>query len=284
MTIRKIAVIGGGQTGQSIAEAVASAGIGVIIRELTDELASQAYTRLGIELDRRIRKWSITESDKRAILARIQTTSDLIKLKNVDFIIEAIPDNFEAKVDLYGELEDIISSNIIIATNTSALSITELASKTRRPDKFIGVHFLLPVYKTSLVEIVRGFETSDETFTFARNFVEAVNKTSIEVFEYPGYVTTRIILPFINEAMYVVMEGVAAAEDVDIAMKKGYNFPIGPLELADRLRLDHIMNWMETLFHELGDLKYRPCPLLRKMVRAGRLGAWTGKGFFDYDK
>jgi 3-hydroxybutyryl-CoA dehydrogenase len=194
-----------------------------------------------------------------------------------------VPDDLELKTAIFQELDLVCPAEDILATNTSALSVSEIASRTKRPDRILGLHFLTPVPVVPLVEVVRGLSTSDQTLRDALEFVRLLGKTGIEVFESPGYVTTRVILPFINEAMHVVLEGVASAEAVDTSMRLGYGMPLGPLALADRMGLDEVMRWMQHLFDELGDLKYRPCPLLRKMVRAGRLGVKTGSGFFAYD-
>jgi len=199
-------------------------------------------------------------------------------------VIEALPDNLESKKLVFARLDKICIPEAIFITNTSTLSVTEIAAATERQDQVIGMHFLNPVTKTSVVEIIRGLKTSTPTFEHTRHFGVQLSKTPIEVYEYPGYVTTRIILPMLNEAMYVLMEGVASAEGIDTALKLGYNMELGPLALADQMGLDEVMIWMESLFRELGDLKYRPCPLLRKMVRAGHLGKKTNKGFFNYDE
>jgi 3-hydroxybutyryl-CoA dehydrogenase len=224
----------------------------------------------------------MTESEKKAILSRTTVTSDIENSIHGDLVIEAISENLVAKQNLFKKIDAICDKETIFVTNTSALSITEIAEVTHRPAKVIGMHFLNPVPKIPLVEIVRGLKTSDETFDVIKEFSETLDKTAVEVFEYPGYITTRVIVPMINEAMYILMEGVASAEHIDIAIKLGYNFSKGPLSLADMIGLDELMAWMETLFRELGESKYRPCPLLRKLVRAGHLGVKTGKGFFEY--
>jgi 3-hydroxybutyryl-CoA dehydrogenase len=189
-----------------------------------------------------------------------------------------------AKQNLFKKIDEICDKETIFVTNTSALSITEIAEVTQRPERVIGMHFLNPVPKIPLVEIVRALKTSDETFNIINEFSDTLDKTAVEVFEYPGYITTRVIVPMINEAMYILMEGVASAEHIDTAIRLGYNFSKGPLALADMIGLDELMAWMETLFRELGEAKYRPCPLIRKLVRAGHLGVKTGKGFFEYPK
>jgi 3-hydroxybutyryl-CoA dehydrogenase len=205
-------------------------------------------------------------------------------LEAAEIVIECVVEDLELKASIFQRLDQVCPPSDILATNSSSLSVTEIAARTRRSDRVIGLHFLQPVPKVPLVEVVRGLRTSDETFRQAMAFVRLLGKTGIEVFEYPGYVTTRVILPFLNEAMHVVMEGVATPEAVDTSMRLGYGLPVGPLALADRIGLDEVSRWMQYLFEELGDLKYRPCPLLRKMIRAGHLGVKSGRGFFEYDE
>ncbi len=214
---------------------------------------------------------------------RITGGSTIREASDADLVIESVSEDFDVKRSVFQKLDEVCGERIIFLTNTSTLSVSELAAATRRPSRFAGMHFVTPVPKTKVAEIVRGLLTSDETVAAAKEFARQIRKTPIEVYEYPGYVTTRLIVPLINEAIYVVMEGVASAEDVDTAMRLGYNLEKGPLALADHMGLDVVMSWMEHLFHELGDLKYRPCPLLRKMVRAGRLGVKSGEGFFKYE-
>jgi len=278
-----VGVVGAGTMGQGIAVACAAAGLDVLVKERSPELAAAALQQIGEALDRDIAKWRRTESEKRAILARLRTADSLDALEAADLVIEAVREDLDLKASIFQELDRVCPPEDILATNTSALSVTEIASRTGRPDRVIGLHFLHPVPQVPLVEVVRGLKTSDATFQAAMEFVRVLGKTGIEVFEYPGYVTTRVILPFLNEAMHVVMEGVASPSAVDTSMKLGYGFPVGPLALADQMGLDEVMRWMQHLFDELGDLKYRPCPLLRKMIRAGHLGVKTGKGFFQYD-
>lgn len=284
MNISTVGVVGGGTMGQGIAIACASVGIDVLLREQSPEAAARALGEIAEDLDRDIAKWRRTESEKKAVLARVRSVDTLEALEAAQLVIEAVPEDLELKCALFADLDRLCPPEDILATNTSTLSVTEIATRTRRPDRVIGLHFLSPVPKVPLVEIVRGLATSDATFATAVDFVRVLGKTGVEVFESPGYLSTRVIIPFLNEAMHVVMEGVASPEAVDTSMKLGYGLPVGPLALADRMGLDQVMRWMKYLFDELGDLKYRPCPLLRKMIRAGNLGVKSGRGFFEYDE
>ena len=284
MIVRAVGIVGAGTMGQGIAVACAAAGLDVLVSERTPQAAQQAMAEIVHALDNDIAKWRRTESEKRAILARIRTVDSFGALEAAQLVVEAVPDDLELKASIFQELDLVCPAEDILATNTSALSVSEIAARTKRPDRILGLHFLTPVPVVPLVEVVRGLSTSDQTLRDALEFVRLIGKTGIEVFESPGYVTTRVILPFINEAMHVVLEGVASAEAVDTSMRLGYGMALGPLALADRMGLDEVMRWMQHLFDELGDLKYRPCPLLRKMVRAGRLGVKTGSGFFEYDE
>jgi len=280
--IQTVVVFGAGTMGQGISQLIASKGMDVVLIERSKGDAQNGLKNLAKNIDEEIARWTMTESEKRAILSRIKTSNKLEDAVFGDLVIEAISENLEAKQKLLAQIDEICEPETIFITNTSALSITEIASVTKRQDKVIGMHFLNPVPKIPLVEVVRALKTSDETFEFIRGFAESLDKTAVEVFEYPGYITTRVIVPMINEAIHILMEGVASAEDIDTAIKLGYNFPRGPLALADQIGLDELMAWMEALFRELGEAKYRPCPLLRKLVRAGHLGKKTGKGFFEY--
>jgi len=282
--VRAVGIVGAGTMGQGIAVACAAAGLDVLVSERTPQAAQQAMAEIVHALDNDIAKWRRTESEKRAILARIRTVDSFGALEAAQLVVEAVPDDLELKASIFQELDLVCPAEDILATNTSALSVSEIAARTKRPDRILGLHFLTPVPVVPLVEVVRGLSTSDQTLRDALEFVRLIGKTGIEVFESPGYVTTRVILPFINEAMHVVLEGVASAEAVDTSMRLGYGMSLVPLALADRMGLDEVMRWMQHLFDELGDLKYRPCPLLRKMVRAGRLGVKTGSGFFEYDE
>jgi len=282
--VRTVGVVGGGTMGQGIAISCAGAGLDVLLKERSPEMSAAALAEIGASLDADIAKWRRTASEKKAILARVRTVESMEALEASQIVIEAVPEDLALKTAIFQELDRVCPPEDVLATNTSALSVSEIATRTQRPDRVIGLHFLTPVPVVPLVEVVRGLSTSDGTFQFAMEFVRLLGKTGVEVFEYPGYVTTRVILPFLNEAMYVVMEGVATAEAVDTSMRLGYGMNLGPLALADRMGLDEVMRWMQHLFDELGDVKYRPCPLLRKMVRAGRLGQKSGAGFFEYDQ
>jgi 3-hydroxybutyryl-CoA dehydrogenase len=284
MSFSKVAVIGAGVMGQGISQTVASTGTEVLLFDLDEEHLSGGLKSLSDEMDREIERWGMTSSEKKAILARIKATSNIGDAEDFPLVIEAIPEDLGLKKSLFSALDKICPAETVFVTNTSTLSITEIGAATTRPGNVIGLHFLNPVPKIPLVEIVRGLKTSDETYEKIREFAASLGKTPVKVFEYPGYVTTRIIVPLLNEAMHVLMEGVATAHDIDNAIKLGYGFNIGPLALADKMGLDVVMDWMENLLNELSDHKYNPCPVLRKMVRAGHLGVKTGQGFFKYDK
>jgi len=284
MAIKKVIVFGGGVMGRGISRLIAATGIEVLLLDINQKAVERSIKLIGEEMDAEIEKWGLTKSEKKAILSRIKPTVDLNQACGCDMLIEAIPEDLKQKQELFKKIDKLCSPDAIMVTNTSTLSITEIASVSTHPEKIIGMHFLPPVSKIPLVEIVRGLKTSKETFDVIKKFAEEqLSKTVVSVYEYPGYVTTRIIVPLLNEAMYVLMEGIASAEDIDTAMKLGYGFNIGPLALADMMGLDEVISWMENLLKELSEHKYNPCPLLRKLVRAGHLGRKTGQGFFKYD-
>ncbi|MGE5585900.1 MAG: 3-hydroxyacyl-CoA dehydrogenase family protein [Bacillota bacterium] len=283
MEIRRIGVVGAGTMGCGIAESVAEKGYDVILVDRTEELVEEARNRIEMSLNKKLDKWAITEAEKKVTLSRIHPTSQLINITPADLVIEAVVEDPDVKKEVFRTLDDLCPDDVVFATNTSTISITELAAATGRPNKVIGLHFLNPVTRIKLVEIVRGLKTSDETFATASKFVASLDKTGVEVYESPGFVTTRVIVPLLNEAMYALMEGVASPKGIDAAMKLGFDLGKGPLELADRMGLDTVLAFMERLFRDLGDLKFKPCPLLRKLVRAGHLGVKSGQGFFKYD-
>jgi len=281
--LHRIGVVGGGMMGRSIATRVSQAGLGVVVRDITQERTAQVKDLLEKDLDREIERWGLTQGEKKAILARIEFTTDLKQTADCDLVIETIHEDFAAKRALIAELDEALEPSIPVIINTSTLSISELAQGLRHPQRVLGMHFLYPVTTTRVVEVVKGQVTSEAAFEIARRFVRVLGKVPIQEFESPGFVTTRVIMPLINEAAHVVMEGVATAAEVDLAIKLGYEFRHGPLEWADRVGLHRILNWLEHLFHETGEAKFRPCPLIRKLVRAGQTGARVGKGFFTYD-
>ncbi|MCH9029047.1 MAG: 3-hydroxybutyryl-CoA dehydrogenase [Bacteroidetes bacterium] len=283
MEINKIAVIGGGTMGNGIAHVFAMKGFEVNLVEMKEELADKALATISKNLDRQIKKEKISEDDKKTILSRI---NKIIGVENtpvdVNLVIEAIYENKEAKTNIFNILQPLIKSDSIFASNTSSISITEL-SVSNRPDKFIGMHFMNPVPMMKLIEIIRGYSTSDETFNTIKELSEKLGKVPVEVFDYPGFVANRILMPMINEAVFALMEGVASKEDIDTVMKLGMNHPMGPLTLADFIGLDVCLAIIEVLYNGYNDPKYRPCPLLKKMVAANKLGRKTGEGFFKYD-
>jgi 3-hydroxybutyryl-CoA dehydrogenase len=280
-----LTIVGAGTHGTLMAQTFAARGHDTVLVEIDPQLIGQVPKDLERNMDREIRRWGMTKSEKKSIMGRISVSARPEDARQSHFIMEAIPDSLEAKQELFLKLDRICPWETIFMSNTSILSLTEIASvlPEHRQEKVIGLHFLNPAPRIPLVEIVRGLKTSDATFQEVKDFAESLGKTAVEVFEYPGYVTTRIILPMLNEAMHVLMEGVASAKDIDTAMKMGFDLPMGPLALADQIGLDEVLNSLQVLFHELGDLKYRPCPILKKMVRAGSLGVKTGKGFFEYE-
>ncbi len=282
MEINNVSVIGGGTMGNGIAHIFALKGFNVNIVEMSDELVERSVSTISKNLDRQIKKEIITEQNKKDILTKINKIVGVESTPaNSDLVVEAIYENKEAKVSIFNKLHKIVDSNSIFASNTSSISITEL-SQTGREDKFIGMHFMNPVPVMKLVEIVRGYSTSNETYQTIKDLSIRLDKTPVEVFDYPGFISNRILLPMINEAIFALMEGVASAEDIDTVMKLGMNHPMGPLTLADFIGLDVCLAIMEVLFNGFNDPKFRPCPLLKKMVAAKKLGRKTGEGFFIY--
>lgn len=278
-----IIIVGAGTMGQGIAQSAAKRGMEVLLIEKDQDTLQKSLAEIGEYLDREIARWALTESEKRALMSRIKGTTGYKDITKQHYALEAVSENLDVKQSIFKKLEAHCLPETIFITNTSTFSITELASFTNRPDKFIGMHFLNPVPKVRLVELVRGLNTSLATFNKTLLLAEKLERRAIEVFESPGYVTTRVMMPLVNEAIQVLMEGIASAEDIDTAIKMGYEIPNGPLEMADRIGLDLVLKWLDTLFQNLGDTKYRPCPMLRMLVRAGHLGVKTGRGFFAYD-
>ncbi|GMK42461.1 3-hydroxybutyryl-CoA dehydrogenase [Paenibacillus sp. CCS19] len=285
MTVRKAGVIGIGTMGQGIAEMLAFKGLDVYLVDQSEDKLAAAIAQIELSLDKQIEKWALTQAEKKQVLNRLHPMKGIDELAGCEFVIETITEELEAKKAIFEELDRVCGPEVILASNTSTLSLTELASVTARPERVIGMHFVYPVTKNDLVEIVRGLQTSDATFERTKQFIEVVtNKKGVMVFESPGFVTTRLICLFINEALHVLEEGVASVEDIDSAMRIGYSFQYGPFEMADRFGLDSVLAALERMFREYGELKYRPSIVLKKMVRAGHLGVKTGIGFFKYDK
>lgn len=282
MDIKNISVIGGGTMGNGIAHVFAQYNFNVHLVEMNNQLIEKALAAISGNLDRQVKKAVISEDKKSEVLKNIIPTIGIENIpENTDLVIEAIYENKDAKLNIFKSLDSKLNQNCIFASNTSSISITELSSKNR-PDKFIGMHFMNPVPVMKLVEIIRGYSTSDETFLTIKNLSLQLEKTPVEVFDYPGFISNRILMPMINEAIFALMEGVASAEDIDVVMKLGMNHPMGPLTLADFIGLDVCLAIMDVLYNGFNDSKYRPCPLLKKMVAAGKLGRKTKEGFFKY--
>lgn len=284
MEINKIAVLGAGTMGAGIVQVAAQKGINVILRDIKQEFVDKGIAGITKNLDKLVSKGKMAEDEKTAILGRITGTIDMTALKDVDLVIEAAVEIMDIKKSIFKELDAICKPECILASNTSALSITEIGAATNRADKMIGMHFFNPVPAMKLVEIIKGASTSQDTYDVIKKLTEDMGKAPVEINEAPGFVVNRLLVPMLNEGMYAVMEGVANPADVDTSMKFGAGHPMGPLALSDMIGLDIVLAVMQTLHKEFGDPKYRPCPLLVKMVRAGKLGIKTGEGFFDYKK
>ena len=280
--IKTVAVLGAGTMGNGIAHVFARAGYSVILRDVEARFLERGLETIGKNLDREVKKEKITAADKPITLSRIQPTTEVSALAAADFAIEAVPEQLELKVRLLKDVDAALKPGVILASNTSSISITQLAAQTSRPDKFIGMHFMNPVPIMALVEVIRGLATSDDTFQTTMQLCEKLEKKPVAVNDAPGFVSNRVHMPLINEAAFAVMEGVATPEAVDAVMKMGMNHPMGPLELADFIGLDVCVNILEVLQTGFGDPKYRACPLLRKYVAAGWLGRKSGRGFYKY--
>jgi 3-hydroxybutyryl-CoA dehydrogenase len=283
-SIKTVAVLGAGTMGNGIAHVFARAGYNVTLRDVDQRYLDRALDTISKNLDREVKKGKLAESEKPAVLARLKPVTEMSAIASADFVVEAVPEKLEIKRAVLTEADKILRPEVILASNTSSISMTTLAALTSRPDRFVGMHFMNPVPVMALVEVIRALQTSDAAFNLTMELTKKLGKTPVAVNDAPGFVSNRVLMPLINEAAYCVMEGVATPEAVDAVMKLGMNHPMGPLELADFIGLDVCVDILHVLHEGLGDPKYRTCPLLKKYVAAGWLGRKSGRGFYTYEK
>ncbi|MEJ8544212.1 3-hydroxybutyryl-CoA dehydrogenase [Brevibacillus borstelensis] len=283
MNVQTIMVVGAGQMGSGIAQVSAQAGFQVILSDVKQEFVERGLSTINKNLSRNVEKGRMDEAEKAAILSRIKLSANLADGREADFVVEAVTENMAVKSEIFKKLDEVCPAHTVLASNTSSLPITEIAAVTKRPEKVIGMHFMNPVPVMKLVEIIRGLQTADEVYQLTEDLSKQMDKVPVSVNDFPGFVSNRVLMPMINEAIYCVYEGVATPEAVDEVMKLGMNHPMGPLTLADFIGLDTCLYIMEVLYEGFGDSKYRPCPLLRKYVKAGWLGKKSGRGFYVYN-